>query len=142
MTDAGVRQAVKAFIETEPFFPRPFSHDSYAENLWQIFCHRYIEAASKLVDGITQNHLPERFIEMVTFELKKRDQPASAECQPEPHLGPASSARSRGPNRGRRDRGSGGRGEYRGQDRRTSGSARDARGSPYFGNNRGNRGSR
>lgn len=72
MTTDGVRQIVKAFIESEPSCPRPSSGDPFAEELWQIFRHQYAETANRLVGDTAHSDLPGQFIEGVALELEKR----------------------------------------------------------------------
>ncbi|KAI9036041.1 zinc finger protein [Aspergillus affinis] len=61
MNAAGVNQAVRAFIENDPYYPRPYSNDPYSERLWQIFSQRYIEKGKKVISASLQS-LPQQFI--------------------------------------------------------------------------------
>ena len=65
LNDTGVCQAVKGFLETEPFYPRPFTGDEYVESTWRIFSRRYIETSERITANTAWRHLPNRFIKNV-----------------------------------------------------------------------------
>jgi hypothetical protein len=46
--DMGVQQAVSAFVENEPYCPRPSSENGYGDRLWNVFCTEYL-ATSALI---------------------------------------------------------------------------------------------
>lgn len=74
MNDAGVRQAVKGFLETEPFYPRPYTGDEYAESLWRIFSQSYVETGQKITAKTARKHLPSRFIQNLESSIAQKNQ--------------------------------------------------------------------
>lgn len=72
MNGAGVQQAVKAFLETEPYCPRPHSQDPYLDNLWTIFSNNYVEVGKAALPSSSLRTLPAKFIEAVTDALSQR----------------------------------------------------------------------
>jgi hypothetical protein len=72
----GVQQAVRAFLETDPYFRRPFTCGPYAGLLWEAFACRYIATSRKLL-GPTEKMLPEMFIHEVTAKLQHREEPSN-----------------------------------------------------------------
>ncbi|KAJ5886049.1 uncharacterized protein N7473_008723 [Penicillium subrubescens] len=70
MDKSGVRQAVKTFIETNHYCPRPVLPDSYAQNLWKIFSRRYIFTSREILRGTSLPDLGTLFIQAVADELK------------------------------------------------------------------------
>lgn len=76
MDEAGVKQAVNAFFKTDPFCPRPFSQDTYGENLWRLFSERYISTGQKITAGRAWKHLPAMVIKGIMDGPSHRD-PAS-----------------------------------------------------------------
>jgi hypothetical protein len=62
MSDAGVAKEIKAFLETDPSYPRPLSQDGYVEHLWEIFSRRYRETSLKILSGTPHTYWPERFL--------------------------------------------------------------------------------
>lgn len=84
MDDAGMKQAVKAFVETEVYCPRPSTGDSYLERLWLIFSRSYIEASAKLVKGTAYHSLPGKVIQGVVEELSRHHEPAAAATESAP----------------------------------------------------------
>ncbi|RAH64703.1 zinc finger protein [Aspergillus aculeatinus CBS 121060] len=83
MDTEGVNRAVQAFVDNEPYSPRPFTNDHYSERLWQLFSQRY--------------PLPRQFVNGVMAKLAP---------PPTPSTGARSSHRPRG-QRGGRDSGRG-----------------------------------
>ncbi|KAJ5180686.1 hypothetical protein N7492_003896 [Penicillium capsulatum] len=73
MDEPGLRQAVKAFFGTDPFCPRPYSQDTYSQNLWAVFSERYITTGRRVSNGQTWQGLPARFVQSVIDELMPRD---------------------------------------------------------------------
>ncbi|OGM48945.1 hypothetical protein ABOM_003128 [Aspergillus bombycis] len=74
MNTAGVNQAIKAFIENEPYCPRPYMKDTYSERLWRIFSQRYLETGRKITAGSPSQSLPRQFIQGVMAKLSPPDQ--------------------------------------------------------------------
>ncbi|KAJ5993734.1 zinc finger protein-domain-containing protein [Penicillium sp. IBT 35674x] len=72
MDDKEVLKAVKAFVQTGPFCPRPNSNDDYADNLWKLFSDRYTTTGQKLCGVSRWRDLPVKFIEGITKELSHR----------------------------------------------------------------------
>ncbi|KAN0085586.1 hypothetical protein V8E54_002053 [Elaphomyces granulatus] len=52
---------------------RPFTHDPYAEFLWETFARRYIATSKKLLKP-TEKMLPEMFIHEVTAKLQHQEE--------------------------------------------------------------------
>jgi len=66
MDEAGVEQAVKAFYNNDPFFPRPDREDVKDQALWHSFKGRFLEASSKIVGPDAPHaHLPALWIDLV-----------------------------------------------------------------------------
>ena len=65
MNQAGVDMACKAFLETDPYCPRPHSWDSFAEMLWVDFSERYLATAAKILPEAYQD-LPGKFLSEVS----------------------------------------------------------------------------
>ena len=61
----GVDLACKAFLETDPYCPRPHNSDSAAEKLWVDFSERYLATAAQILPEAYQN-LPGRFLSQVS----------------------------------------------------------------------------
>ena len=49
MDHAGVDKACKAFIETDPYCPRPRERDEFSQQLWNNFGSRYLDTAEKII---------------------------------------------------------------------------------------------
>ncbi|KAJ5278695.1 zinc finger protein-domain-containing protein [Penicillium angulare] len=90
MDRSGVRQTVKAFLETDPFCPRPYAEDKYCQGLWEVFSQRYVETGSKITTGASRS-LPALFIEGVMEELAYRDRSTKSD-----NKGSANQGSSRG----------------------------------------------
>nr|AOC84394.1 OxaJ [Penicillium oxalicum] len=69
MNDAGVRQAVDAFLKTDPFCPRPNTLDKYAGRLWDVFSEQYIATGRRLIKKKKLQGLPAKFIEKIEQKL-------------------------------------------------------------------------
>ncbi|BAE54625.1 unnamed protein product [Aspergillus oryzae RIB40] len=74
MNTAGVNQAIKAFIENDPYCPRPHMEDAYSEQLWCFFSRRYLETGRKITAGSPSQSLPQQFIQGVIAKLSPPDQ--------------------------------------------------------------------
>lgn len=125
MNEAGVAKALKAFLETDPYCPRPFTEDIYGEHLWTLFQARYQDTGVKILRGSSYTYLPEKFIRGVTSSIRSR-QPG-----PSPNVQPGSSASRRNlgtPSRGGSPSFSTARGSFRGQSHRGWGSEGSGRG--------------
>ncbi|CRL27615.1 Protein of unknown function DUF3669, zinc finger protein [Penicillium camemberti] len=72
MDNAGVQKAVKAWLETDPFCPRPHAEDEYMQNLWRVFSERYIATGRKVATGKTSQSLPAKFINGILDEFAHR----------------------------------------------------------------------
>ncbi|RAH59513.1 hypothetical protein BO85DRAFT_467281 [Aspergillus piperis CBS 112811] len=72
MNTAGVQQAAKAFMENDPYYPRPYSNDDYMEHLWQIFSHSYVATAKKITARTTWQSLPGQFIQEIQSRFLQR----------------------------------------------------------------------
>ncbi len=66
MDQYGVEKACKAFLETEPFCPRPVerSVDPEATELWLTFGKRYLETANQFIEGRFKQ-LPIKFLKAI-----------------------------------------------------------------------------
>jgi len=76
-----VQKAVKAFLYTDPYWPRPLAGDEYVGSLWQTSARRYKERSPKLVMGITCVQLLDKFIEDVIAELRSHQSPSSPQIK-------------------------------------------------------------
>ncbi|EIT79180.1 hypothetical protein AO1008_10272 [Aspergillus oryzae 100-8] len=74
MNTAGVNRATKAFIENDPYCPRPHMEDAYSEQLWCLFSRRYLETGRKITAGSPSQSLPQQFIQGVVAKLSPPDQ--------------------------------------------------------------------
>ncbi|KAL8689393.1 MAG: hypothetical protein Q9218_004930 [Villophora microphyllina] len=74
MDQAGVDKACKAFVETDPYFPRPNNADRFAQQLWGDFSDQYLATAEKFIER-QYHQLPARFLQGVTNLLERRSQP-------------------------------------------------------------------
>lgn len=83
MDEIGVEKACKAFLETEPFFPRPVERDldPEAADLWSAFGDPYLHTANQFVEN-QYKHLPGLFLTTVTKSYKR----SSAFSSPSPSL--------------------------------------------------------
>ncbi|MCJ1271781.1 hypothetical protein MMC22_011686 [Lobaria immixta] len=83
MDDAGVNQAVAAFWQNDPYYPRPCPPGHPDAELWEIFEARYIHHSDKKLDSKAQGrNLARQFIDGVVAEakrlwLRQRDEQAS-----------------------------------------------------------------
>ncbi|KAL8662349.1 MAG: hypothetical protein Q9202_004807 [Teloschistes flavicans] len=74
MDQEGVNKACKAFVETDPYCPRPNKQNIFAQQLWIDFGKRYLATAGKFIDRHYQL-LPARFLQGVEDLLEHRSQP-------------------------------------------------------------------
>ncbi|EGD88284.2 hypothetical protein H113_04803 [Trichophyton rubrum MR1459] len=102
MDENGVRLAVKAFLETDPYCPRPSTECHFAKELWKLFCTRYMHTAARLVRGTNYHHLPVKFIQGISNEYRLRE-----ENRRETQVAPPTVVRGRGTAGIRRARSSG-----------------------------------
>ena len=91
MDENGVRLAVKAFLETDPYCPRPSTECHFAKELWKLFCTRYMHTAARLVRGTNYHHLPVKFIQGISNEYRLRE-----ENRRETQVAPPTVVRGRG----------------------------------------------
>ena len=79
MNEIGVDQAVKRFLDNDPYYPRP-STESVDERLWLHFQQRYIAASRQILNGSRHSDLPFLFIEKLkramTARLEKKAEAA------------------------------------------------------------------
>lgn len=68
MDQVGVDMACKAFIETDPYCPRPHNLDPLARQLWTDFGNRYIATAKKIVNRGYED-MPVQFLVAVSKAL-------------------------------------------------------------------------
>ncbi|RAK96769.1 zinc finger protein [Aspergillus ibericus CBS 121593] len=139
MNAAGVQQAAKAFMENDPYYPRPFSNDTYMENLSRIFSQRYVETGKKITIGSSQG-LPAQFVQEVVKRFSQRSQSsrsgdlqAAATSSASAGRGQQPSYQRGGPVGGQSRRGHGG------QRGTTGGTGQSARGRTPTPQNRGTR---
>ena len=71
MNEGGVDQAVKRFLDNDPYYPRPAT-GSGDESLWLHFQQRYIAASLKITDRSGHSDLPLLFIEKLTNAMAAR----------------------------------------------------------------------
>jgi hypothetical protein len=68
-----IRQAVDAFLKTDPFCPRPYSQDAYAQKLWTVFACRYVATGRNNAAGTSFESLPASFIYGVMDKLASQN---------------------------------------------------------------------
>ncbi|RVX73700.1 hypothetical protein B0A52_02590 [Exophiala mesophila] len=68
---AGVQRAVKAFLENEPYCPRPNGGSNYCDHLWSVFGNQYLETSRSILVGVDGNvaSLPVSFLTGVVKAL-------------------------------------------------------------------------
>ena len=71
MNEIGVDQAVKRFLDNDPYYPRP-STESADEGLWLHFQQRYVAASRQILDGSRHSDLPFLFIEKLKKAMTAR----------------------------------------------------------------------
>ncbi|KAE8153310.1 zinc finger protein-domain-containing protein [Aspergillus avenaceus] len=74
MNTAGVNQAIKAFLENDPYCPRPHTKDAFSERLWRIFSQRYLDTGRRITAGSPSQTLPQQFIQGIVTKLSPPDQ--------------------------------------------------------------------
>jgi len=74
MDQAGIDDAVQAFADNDPYFPRPGRGDGF---LWELFKARYLETSGRIVEKEHQD-LPMKFIQGAELELGERETRAAA----------------------------------------------------------------
>lgn len=81
MDAAGVDMAVKAFIETNIYAPRPNSGDLYIDSLWRTFAEKYLQYSDNILENVLNTPelkpLPREFIQKVATETAARRQGSS-----------------------------------------------------------------
>ncbi|KXH62905.1 hypothetical protein CNYM01_01973 [Colletotrichum nymphaeae SA-01] len=136
MDDAGIDKAVKAFIETNHYCPRPNSGDDYIEAMWKDFASMYLAFSSTIMAKLGKKNelgnLPAKFVERLKAKsIGSQPTNPSASPQAKDRTGPSGSSSSTGrggpsggstPSRGRGgpsgsspSRGRGGQGSRGGQ---------------------------
>ena len=69
MDQAGVDQAVKAFMNNDPYYPRPLTGNANDENIWRAFRERYLKTSGLFVKRAEMD-LSELFIAKVIEEVE------------------------------------------------------------------------
>ncbi|RAK82036.1 zinc finger protein [Aspergillus fijiensis CBS 313.89] len=114
MDTEGVNRAVQAFVDNEPYCPRPFTNDHYSERLWQLFSQRYVETGRKVTTGSLLQPLPRQFINGVMAKLAPPPRVPPPLRSPGPAVPPATpSGRSRIPVGSRQTPSTGARSSHR-----------------------------
>lgn len=100
MDPSGVQKAVRAFLENEPYCPRPYGGSTYSDHLWRTFGKQYLATSASLLAKAPSEvaALPISFLTLV----------AKALAEPQPQSSSAAGGRGQG-GRGQR----GGRGHVR-----------------------------
>lgn len=81
MDDHGVAKAVKAFLETNHYCPRPNTGDEFIQKAWAQFGRMYLEWSDKVLEKTNSSHLkglPEKFLVGVFEQSTKRELKSSA----------------------------------------------------------------
>ncbi|KAL2878469.1 hypothetical protein SGCOL_006179 [Colletotrichum sp. CLE4] len=82
MNDADIDKAVKAFIETNHYCPRPNSGDGYIEAMWKDFSEMYLSFSNSIINKLNKKnelgHLPNKFIERLEAKSTGSQQPISS----------------------------------------------------------------
>ena len=71
MNEGGADQAVKRFLDNDPYYPRPAT-GSADDSLWLHFQQRYIAASRKITNGSGHSDLPSLFIEKLKKAMAAR----------------------------------------------------------------------
>ncbi|KAJ5237037.1 hypothetical protein N7489_007128 [Penicillium chrysogenum] len=133
MDDEGVRHAVEAFLQTEPYCPRPNSQDEYARDLWTMFSRRYVATGEKITTGAAWQSLPAKFIQGITDRLSNQSGQSEAI-----EKGPVPPRNNQGPAQPRGDQA--GQQAFRSNAPERRGGRQQGRGPKSGGGRRGNRG--
>ncbi|KAK8144450.1 hypothetical protein G3M48_005782 [Beauveria asiatica] len=102
MDTSGVKQAVKAFLETNHYSPKPSTGNDFIDRLWHTFKASYLVFSDKLINTILKKpeltNLPQEFIQNVEDLCAKKQSAAasSRHSQGDSSIG-GSSTRRRGP---------------------------------------------
>lgn len=85
MDNDGVDKAVKAFLETNHYCPRPNTGHGYIEELWRSFSQQYIQHSDRIfIDHLNRMdlcHLSRQFIGKLSTQTASRQQPVRASQQ-------------------------------------------------------------
>ena len=73
MIQAGFQQAVIAFLENEPYCPRPKPDNKYADYLWKLFSKRYLWTSDRFIKE-EFGSLPRMFLQGVETIVSQRHQ--------------------------------------------------------------------
>ncbi|EXJ56576.1 hypothetical protein A1O7_06920, partial [Cladophialophora yegresii CBS 114405] len=79
MDSTGVQQAVRAFLENEPYCPRPYSGTAYSDHLWRVFGTQYLATSASILTMAEPDvaDLPNTFLTGVAQALAgSRNQPS------------------------------------------------------------------
>lgn len=74
LDEAGVKQAVEAAVENEPYLPRPLGESRDDKDLWAAFAVSYVEAARVILDVAEAEvaRLPVRFLQGLVEKERER----------------------------------------------------------------------
>ncbi|KIW62798.1 hypothetical protein PV04_10929 [Phialophora macrospora] len=81
MDPSGVQQAVRAFLENEPYCPRPNGGTAYSDHLWRAFGAQYLATSASILATAKPDvaALPNSFlIEVAKALAEPRSQPSSS----------------------------------------------------------------
>ena len=71
LDEKGVDQAVTAFYQNDPYYPRPKRGDLGDQTLWKVFKDRFLEASETILErGTPTAHLPALWVELVEHRGK------------------------------------------------------------------------
>jgi putative zinc finger protein DUF3669 len=68
----GVEQAVAAFFNNDPYYPRPHRQNPQDQSLWAVFRDSYLKTSGELIGDGPEKNLPTMFITEVEEEQRRR----------------------------------------------------------------------
>ncbi|KAK3378996.1 zinc finger protein-domain-containing protein [Lasiosphaeria ovina] len=78
MNSSGVDMAVKAFLDTNFYCPRPETGDAYIDTLWTMFSEKYLQYSDFILEDVLRTpdlkNLPRQFIQKIAVEAAQRHQ--------------------------------------------------------------------
>ena len=81
MDSNGVYMAVKAFIGSNMYCPKPHNNNAFIASMWSLFSERYVEYSDYILEDVLKTtglkHLPREFIEKVSSETARQQEARS-----------------------------------------------------------------
>jgi len=116
LDEKGVDKAVKAFLDTNFYCPKPNTGNDFIESAWKVFSAKYVVLSDKILRkerGLMHlSKLPRLFISKINEKtaIRRQQQPEAQPTSQAPPRGGGTGARAQGsigPSRSQRGRGSG-----------------------------------